>query len=120
MNNNNHTLLEIKNVTKSFNSSGRVYTALRNINLEISEGEFVAITGKSGSGKSTLLNMLTGIDHPSEGNVVINETKIHTLNETRLAKWRGKNIGIVFQFFQLIPTLTIFENLILEIGRAHV
>lgn len=120
MNNNNHTLLEIKNVTKSFNSSGRVYTALRNINLEISEGEFVAITGKSGSGKSTLLNMLTGIDHPSEGNVVINETKIHTLNETRLAKWRGKNIGIVFQFFQLIPTLTIFENLILAMDFVNV
>jgi len=113
-------LLRIKNVTKSFNSSGRTFDALKNVNLKIREGEFIAITGKSGSGKSTLLNIITGIDHPSQGSVVINGIQVHTLNETHLAKWRGKNIGIVFQFFQLIPTLTIFENLILAMDFVDI
>ncbi len=76
-------------------------------------GEYVAIVGKSGSGKSTLLNMITGIDRPSQGSVTISSTAVHTLSESRLAKWRGENIGIVFQFFQLIPTLSILENLLL-------
>ncbi len=112
--------IQLKQVSKWFESTSRRFDALNNIDLKISQGEFIAITGKSGSGKSTLLNMLTGIDHPSQGNVIINETKIHTLNETRLAKWRGENIGIVFQFFQLIPTLTIFENLILAMDFVNV
>jgi putative ABC transport system ATP-binding protein len=114
------SLLRIKNVTKSFNSSGKTFDALKNVNLKIREGEFIAITGKSGSGKSTLLNIITGIDHPSQGSVVINGIQVHTLNETHLAKWRGKNIGIVFQFFQLIPTLSIFENLILAMDLVDI
>jgi putative ABC transport system ATP-binding protein len=86
---------------------------LDDINLAIQQGEFVAIVGKSGSGKSTLLNMLTGIDRPTSGEVVIGKQAIQTFSENQLARWRGQNVGIVFQFFQLIPTLTILENLLL-------
>lgn len=107
------TLIQLKQVSKSFETSAGRFDALKNININIDAGECVAIFGKSGSGKSTLLNMLTGIDYPSEGNVIINSTEIQTLNESTLATWRGKNIGIVFQFFQLIPTITIYENILL-------
>lgn len=106
-------LIELRKVTKTYPGAGDGFTALNRIDLEFSAGEYVAIVGKSGSGKSTLLNMLTGIDHPSNGTVVINGVEVHTLGESALASWRGKNIGIVFQFFQLIPTLTVLENLLL-------
>ncbi|MDH5254270.1 MAG: ABC transporter ATP-binding protein, partial [Nitrospira sp.] len=99
---------------------GSACTALNCITLRFSAGEFAAIVGKSGSGKSTLLNMLTGIDHPSTGTVVINGTEVHTLNESDLASWRGRNIGIVFQFFQLIPTLTVIENILLAMDLVSV
>jgi putative ABC transport system ATP-binding protein len=81
--------------------------------LEIGAGEFVAIAGKSGSGKSTLLNMMGGIDRPSSGSVEVGGTAIHEFSENKLAKWRGRNVGFVFQFFQLLPTLTISENVML-------
>lgn len=106
-------LIRFKQVSKWFDSSAGRFAALKNVNLGIGEGEHVAIVGKSGSGKSTLLNMLAGIDHPNEGTVTINSTEVHTMDESRLARWRGAHIGIVFQFFQLIPTLTILENLVL-------
>ena len=106
-------LIRIENISRSYHTAKREFNALKNINLEICKGEYIAVTGKSGSGKSTLLNMLTGIDHPDQGNIMINGVEIHKLNETQLAKWRGKNIGIVFQFFQLIPTLSILENILL-------
>lgn len=106
-------MIELTAVSRQFSQGGRVYTALEDINLNIAKGEHIAIVGKSGSGKSTLLNLITGIDHPSDGTIVVDGTEISTLSETELARWRGKNIGIVFQFFQLIPTLTIIENLIL-------
>lgn len=114
------SLIELREVTKQFPSSGGAVPVLKNINFTVDQGEFLAIVGKSGSGKSTLLNMITGIDHPSQGTVTINSTEVHTLNESRLAKWRGENIGFVFQFFQLIPTLRIRENLLLAmdfVGR---
>ncbi|NIO28622.1 MAG: ATP-binding cassette domain-containing protein [Candidatus Latescibacteria bacterium] len=111
--NRDSSLIRLQNVTKVFEMADRKTTVLRGVNLDIRAGEFVAITGRSGSGKSTLLNMLTGIDHPTTGDVVINSTNVHTLNESRLARWRGENIGIVFQFFQLVPTLSILENLVL-------
>ncbi len=107
------TILSLENVSKTFETKERTFIALNNINLTIKKGEYLAIVGKSGSGKTTLLNMITGIDHPTQGIVEVNKTKIGQLNESKLAKWRGKNIGIVFQFFQLIPTLTISENLLL-------
>ena len=106
-------LIELRQVSKTYPGAGGGFTALSHIDLEFCAGEYVAIVGKSGSGKSTLLNMLTGIDHPSQGTVRINGVAVHTLGESALASWRGKNIGIVFQFFQLIPTRTILENLLL-------
>jgi putative ABC transport system ATP-binding protein len=106
-------LIELSEVSKQFFSESGSVSVLRNITLAVARGEYIAIVGKSGSGKSTLLNMLTGIDHPSRGTVRISSTDVHTLDESRLANWRGRNIGIVFQFFQLIPTLTVAENVLL-------
>lgn len=113
-------LIEFEQVTKIYKGSNNGNKALDSLNFKIKEGEHVAIVGKSGCGKSTLLNMLTGIDHPTEGVVTINGSRIHSLNETELASFRGKNIGIVFQFFQLIPTLTIFENILLAMDFVDV
>jgi putative ABC transport system ATP-binding protein len=109
----NNPILTLNGVYKEFSLKERKFIALKSINLSIKKGEYIAITGKSGSGKSTLLNMITGIDHPTSGIVKVNGITIGELNESKLAKWRGKNIGIVFQFFQLIPTLTIKENILL-------
>jgi len=107
------TIIKLNQVSKSFGQGDRTFTALRNVSLGINEGEYVAIIGASGSGKSTMLNLITGIDHPTNGLVTVKGTDIHQLGESELARWRGKNIGIVFQFFQLIPTLTIMENILL-------
>jgi ABC-type lipoprotein export system ATPase subunit len=106
-------LIEAHRVVKTFKTAAGPFTALKDVNLRVNRGEFVAIIGKSGSGKSTLLNMLTGIDRPSAGEVYVDGTPIHTLSEGQLAKWRGKHLGIVFQFFQLLPTLTLLENVML-------
>lgn len=92
--------------------SGRT-TVLDDVTLQFAHGEHVAIVGRSGSGKSTLLNMLTGIDHPSRGQVVVGGVDLHRLDESALARWRGRNVGIVFQFFQLMPTLSVEQNLLL-------
>ena len=109
----NQPILSLQGVSKEFQSKERTFTALKNVSLSVEKGEYLAITGKSGSGKSTLLNMITGIDHPTNGKVLVNGLTIGELSESKLAKWRGQNIGIVFQFFQLIPTLTIKENMLL-------
>ena len=112
--------IEFNQVSRWFESASGRFDALKDIDLRIDQGEHVAVVGKSGSGKSTLLNMLTGIDHPSQGTVRINATDVHTLDESSLARWRGKNVGIVFQFFQLIPTLTIAENILLAMDFVNV
>lgn len=115
------TLIELRGVGKEFPFPGGSVDVLRDVNLTVEQGEYIAIVGKSGSGKSTLLNMITGIDHPSRGTVAINSTDVHRLDESRLSKWRGEHVGIVFQFFQLIPTLSIRENLLLAmdfVGRV--
>lgn len=104
------SLIELHRVVKTYESSAGSFTALKGIDLRIDSGEFVAIVGKSGSGKTTLINVLTGIDRPSAGEVFIAGTPVHQLNEGQLAAWRGANLGIVFQFFQLLPTLTVMEN----------
>jgi putative ABC transport system ATP-binding protein len=109
----NGTLIEITNVFKSFKSPAGEVTVLKNVNLGFENGEFVCIVGKSGSGKSTLLNMITGIDHPTSGFVNINGNNLHQMREGALAVWRGTNMGVVFQFFQLLPMLTILENTLL-------
>jgi putative ABC transport system ATP-binding protein len=106
-------MIKLQNLTKLYSTPAGDYAALRNIDLEIETGEFVAIAGKSGSGKSTLLNMMGGIDRPSSGSVEVASTAIHQYGENQLAQWRGRNIGFVFQFFQLLPTLTIAENVML-------
>ena len=116
----NHQILSLQGITKEFRSKERTFTALKNVSLSVEKGEYLAITGKSGSGKSTLLNMITGIDHPTNGTVQVNGIAIGGLNESKLAKWRGQNIGIVFQFFQLIPTLTIKENILLAMEFVDV
>ena len=100
-------------VGKRYDSSAGSVTALRELNLEIKQGEFVAIIGKSGSGKTTLINLLTGIDSPTTGSIRIGSTDMRSLTRNQLARWRGRHVGIVFQFFQLLPALTIAENVML-------
>lgn len=106
-------LIELSHVTKSYDIPSGKFSALKDVSLNIGSKQLVAITGKSGSGKSTLLNVITGIDRPSDGTVTINGVRVDKLSETELASWRGKNVGVVFQFFQLLPTLTIVENIML-------
>ncbi|HUP27836.1 MAG TPA: ABC transporter ATP-binding protein [Chloroflexia bacterium] len=101
------------NVAKAYPMGNRQYIALRGVDLSLYPGEFTAIVGPSGSGKSTILNMVTGIDRPTSGQVFMAGVPIHTLSENELAHWRGANVGIVFQFFQLLPTLTALENVML-------
>lgn len=113
-------MIKLQHVTKTYCTPAGDYAALRNVDLEIAAGEFVAIAGKSGSGKSTLLNMIGGIDRPSCGSVEVDGTAIHEFSENELAKWRGRNVGFVFQFFQLLPTLTIAENVMLPMDFCHI
>jgi putative ABC transport system ATP-binding protein len=105
--------IEFRQVSKSFQGPAGIFTALKKVDLGIERGEFVTIVGKSGSGKSTLLNMLAGIDRPTSGEVAVFGTIINTMTESQSAVWRGKTIGVVFQFFQLLPTLTVVENVML-------
>lgn len=107
--------IELRNVSKRFQiSPERSFVALNEINLKIEAGrQLITIVGKSGSGKSTLLNLLAGLDKPSSGEISVGEKAIHKLSETELTVWRGQQIGIVFQFFQLLPTLTVLENILL-------
>jgi len=113
-------MIELHNVIKTFKNAAGEFTVLKGINLTLNTGEFIAIVGKSGSGKSTLLNMVTGIDHPSAGEVIINGTNIYTMNESQRSLWRGKNLGIVFQFFQLLPMLSLLENVMLPMDYANI
>jgi putative ABC transport system ATP-binding protein len=113
-------LIELRKVGKSYSTPAGTYPALRDIDLEIGSGEFVAIMGKSGSGKSTLLNLVSGIDHPSQGEVFVAGASIQHHTESSLARWRGKTVGVVFQFFQLLPTLTTVENVMLPMDFCDV
>jgi putative ABC transport system ATP-binding protein len=106
-------MIKLQGLSKIYSTPAGDYTALRNIDLQIADGEFVAIIGKSGSGKSTLLNLVGGIDSPTSGMVEIGGTALSLLSQSRLAAWRGRNVGFVFQFFQLLPTLTVAENVML-------
>jgi putative ABC transport system ATP-binding protein len=106
-------MISLQNLTRTFETPAGPFAALRGIDLEISGGEFVAIVGKSGSGKSTLVNLVGGIDRPTSGSVTVDGTAIAGLSHDELAAWRGCTVGIVFQFFQLLPTLTAAENVML-------
>jgi putative ABC transport system ATP-binding protein len=112
-NNSTEVLITLRGVVKTYSTPAGSFQALRGIDLQVRKGEFLAVVGKSGSGKSTLLNMLTGIDRPTSGEVVVGQTSIHRMGEGETARWRGRTVGIVFQFFQLLPTLTIVENIML-------
>ena len=113
-------LIRMTDVVKVYDSGEVPFTALRGINLDVGQGEFIGLIGKSGSGKTTLINMITGIDRPTSGCVTIGGTPVHSLNENQLAIWRGKNVGVVFQFFQLLPTLTVAENVMLPMDFCNV
>ncbi len=109
----NQHLIELRGVVKEYETAAGPFVALRRIDLNVDKREFVAVIGKSGSGKSTLINMITGIDKPTHGEVLVGNAAVHTLNENQIAEWRGRNVGVVFQFFQLLPTLTVAENVML-------
>jgi putative ABC transport system ATP-binding protein len=94
-------------------------TVLKDITLRVRPGEFVSVVGPSGSGKSTLLNMVTGIDRPTQGKVLVGGAAVHGMSENQLARWRGRNIGVIFQFFQLLPTLTVLENVVLPMDFCN-
>jgi len=106
-------LIDLNGVTKSYKTDAGLFLALKGIDLHVSESEYVAIIGKSGSGKTTLINMITGLDRPTEGEILVGGEKVEKLGENQLAIWRGRTIGVVFQFFQLLPTLTALENVML-------
>jgi ABC-type lipoprotein export system ATPase subunit len=114
-------LIEVRNLVKVYKTPAGDLTVIKGMDLDVRRGEFVAIIGKSGSGKSTFINLLAGIDHPTSGQIVIAGAPIHAYNEAQLAAWRGRQLGIVFQFFQLLPTLTVLENIILpmELNNLH-
>jgi putative ABC transport system ATP-binding protein len=111
-------LIYLRGVGKTYAGSGARCTALADVDLQVWRGEFVAITGQSGSGKSTLLHLLGGLDRPSSGEVQVDGQAVHTLPERALARWRGRSVGIVFQFFQLMPSLTAVENVMLPMDLA--
>jgi putative ABC transport system ATP-binding protein len=113
-------LIELAQVVKVYESAAGKFTAIKGVDLIVNNGEFASIVGKSGSGKSTLINMITGIDRPTSGEVWVAGTPVHKLDENRMAAWRGRNIGVVFQFFQLLPTLTAVENVMLPMDFCGV
>lgn len=113
-------MIDMHSIVKIFKNAAGEFKVLKGIDLTINRGEFVSIVGKSGSGKSTLLNMITGIDHPTSGQMIIGGTDIYTaVTESQRSRWRGRNLGIVFQFFQLLPMLTLLENVMLAMDFAE-
>jgi putative ABC transport system ATP-binding protein len=115
----NHTIIQVADLVKSYPVGGGNLTILKGISFDVHEGEFVTIVGPSGNGKSTLLNMITGIDRPTSGEVVVTGRNVGKMSENQLAAWRGQHIGIVFQFFQLLPSLSLIQNIILPMDFAR-
>jgi putative ABC transport system ATP-binding protein len=116
----NHDLILLHDVNKAYRTPVGEFIALKDIDLRIGSSEFVAVVGKSGSGKSTLINMITGIDRPTTGEIFVDGTAIHNLPEGPMAEWRGRNIGVIFQFFQLLPMLSCIENVMLPMDFCNV
>jgi len=111
-----NTTISLENVRKIYKTKAGPLAVLKGVDFQVNEGEFVAIVGPSGSGKSTLINMITGIDRPTEGEVYVAGERLTHMSENQVAKWRGKNVGVVFQFFQLLPTLTVLENVMMPMN----
>ena len=116
---NNHPIVDIKDVVKRFPVGSAEITILKGISFQVQKGEFLSIVGPSGNGKSTLLNMITGIDRPSSGEIVVTGRQVHKMSEDMLAAWRGENVGIIFQFFQMLPALSLLQNVILPMDLAN-
>jgi putative ABC transport system ATP-binding protein len=112
-------LIRIQHISKIFRTGAGDFTALEDVNLDFYRGEFIGVVGKSGSGKSTLANMITGIDHPTDGEIVIDGKTVTRMNESDMSVWRGNNLGIVFQFYQLLPMLSLLENVILPMDFCN-
>ena len=106
-------MIDLRSIVKTYQSAAGSFTALKSVSLTVDAGEFVAVIGKSGSGKSTMINMVTGIDRPTTGEVIVAGTPVHKLSEGQMSVWRGKHLGIIFQFFQLLPALSVIENIML-------
>ncbi|GIK36197.1 MAG: ABC transporter ATP-binding protein [Chloroflexota bacterium] len=117
--NGNNSIIQVKDVVKNFKVGDGEVTILKGISFDVKPGEFVSIVGPSGNGKSTLLNMITGIDRPSAGQVVVTGREVHKMSENQLASWRGENVGIIFQFFQMLPALSLLQNVILPMDFAN-
>lgn len=115
----NNQIVEIKDVVKSFKVGEGEVTILKGISFDVKKGEFVSIVGPSGNGKSTLLNMITGIDRPSSGEIIVTGREVHKMSENKLAAWRGEHVGIIFQFFQMLPALSLLQNVILPMDFAN-
>jgi putative ABC transport system ATP-binding protein len=107
------SIVDVRSVVKTYDTPSGPFRALGGVSLRVGKGELVAVVGKSGSGKSTLANLIAGIDRPTSGEVFVAGAPVHALSESKLAAWRGRNVGVVFQFYQLLPTLTIAENVML-------
>ncbi|MBI5300571.1 MAG: ABC transporter ATP-binding protein [Chloroflexi bacterium] len=112
-------LIEIEHLVKDYSTGAGSVRVLNDVSLSVNTGEFVAVVGPSGSGKSTLINMLTGIDRPTSGTITVAGTRVNAMSENQMARWRGRNIGVIFQFFQLLPTLTILENVMLPMDFCN-
>ncbi|MEW5871487.1 MAG: ABC transporter ATP-binding protein [Chloroflexota bacterium] len=115
----NGHVVQVVDLVKSFPVGNDRVTVLKGISFDIATGEFVSVVGPSGNGKSTLLNMITGIDRPTEGKVIVTGQEVNRMSENQLAAWRGKNVGIVFQFFQMLPALSLLQNIILPMDLAR-
>jgi putative ABC transport system ATP-binding protein len=115
----NGHLVEVNDVVKSFKVGDGEVTILKGISFDVKQGEFVSIVGPSGNGKSTLLNMITGIDRPTAGEVIVTGREVHKMSENKLAAWRGEHVGIIFQFFQMLPALSLLQNVILPMDFAN-
>ena len=123
-NNNNNKqdyeyIVQVKDVVKSFKVGDGEVTILKGLSFDVKDGEFVSIVGPSGNGKSTLLNMITGIDRPSDGDVIVTGRNLNNMSENQMAAWRGENVGIIFQFFQMLPALSLLQNVILPMDFAN-